>query len=98
MRLLGNYAIRLDVNPALENRNRLTVFFRLFMMIPILIFTYIIFIGVMVVAFVAWFAVIITGQYPAGMRNFVIKGMRLGQRLYGYGFLLTDEYPPFSLD
>ena len=94
----GDYAIRLDVNPELENRNRLTVFFRLFMLIPIAIFAMIVFIGVYIVAIIAWFAVIVTGEYPAGMRNFVIKGMRLAQRITGYAYLLTDQYPPFSLD
>jgi hypothetical protein len=93
----GNYAIRLDVNPELENRNRLTVGFRIFTVIPILIFAMIVFIGVAFVAFAAWFAVLFTGAYPVGMRNFVIKGSRLGERINGYLSLLTDQYPPFAL-
>jgi len=94
----ANYAIRLDVNPALENRNRLTVFFRIFMMIPVMIFWYVISIGGAIVGMVAWFAVIATGSYPVGMRNFVIKAQRYSQKFLGYGSLLTDEYPGFSLD
>ena len=93
----GNYAIRLDINPELEDRNRLTVGFRIFMLIPIAIFTAIVFIGVAFVAFAAWFAVLFTGTYPTGMRNFVIKGSRLSERVNGYGNLLTDQYPPFEL-
>lgn len=94
----GDYAIRLDVNPALEGRNRLTVFFRLFMLIPIGLFTMVVFIGAYIVMILAWFAVLFTGTYPTGMRDFVIKAFRLMQRVSGYGALLTDEYPPFSLD
>ena len=93
----GNYAIRLDVRPALENRNRLTVFFRYFTQIPIQIFALVVFIGVYFVMIIAWFAIIFTGHFPTGMRDFVIKGFRLNQRASGYGSLLTDEYPPFEL-
>ena len=94
----GNYAIRYDANVELEGRNRLTVFFRMFMMIPIMIFVYFVMIGVGVVAIIAWFAVLFTGTYPVGMRDFVIKGFRLGARMGAYGSLLTDQYPPFNLD
>lgn len=94
----GDYAIRLDVNPALEKRNRLTVFFRFFIMIPIMIFWYVMVFASGFVAMIAWFAVIATGRYPVGMRNFVIKAQRLSQKVIGYVSLLTDEYPPFSLD
>ena len=93
----GNYAIRLDVRPELENRNRLTVGLRFLWVIPILLFLMIVYIGAAVVAFIAWFAVLFTGTYPVGMRDFVLKFFRLGQRVSGYGALLTDEYPPFEL-
>ncbi|NNE72207.1 MAG: DUF4389 domain-containing protein [Acidimicrobiales bacterium] len=94
----GNYAVRLDINPALEGRNRLTVFFRIFMLIPIGLFMIVVFIAAYVVMIIAWFAVLFTGTYPHGMRNFVIGVFRAGQRFSGYANLLTDEYPPFSLD
>lgn len=94
----GNYAIRYDVNPELENRNRLTVFFRVFMLIPIGIFYYIVMIGAMFVAVAAWFAVLFTGRYPVGMRSFVIRSLRLGARIGAYGSLLTDQYPPFAVE
>ena len=94
----GNYAIRLDVNPAYENRNRLTVFFRFFTVIPIAIFWTIISFASFFVSVAAWFAVVATGKYPIGMRSFVAKSIRLGQRVTAYGDLLTDEYPPFALE
>lgn len=93
----GEYAIRLDVNPELEGRNRLTCGLRFIWLIPIAIFSMFVYIGAVFVMIAAWFAVLFTGAYPVGMRNFVIKAMRLGQRVSGYGALLTDEYPPFEL-
>jgi hypothetical protein len=52
----------------------------------------------LVLTFVAFFAILITGRYPRGMFDFVEGVLRWGQRVIGYAFLLvTDVYPPFSL-
>ena len=48
---------------------------------------------------IAWFAILFTGIYPAGLFRFVVGVLRWGLRVEAYAFLmLTDEYPPFSLD
>lgn len=93
----GTYPIRVDTRPEYENRNRLTVFFRIFMMIPLLIVMYIYFIIAGIVAVIAWFAVLFTGTYPEGLRNITVGMGRYLIRISGYGNLLTDQYPPFSL-
>lgn len=49
------------------------------------------------VVFIAWFAVLFTGSWPAGMREFVVGTMRWSMRVQVYLNLMTDEYPPFSL-
>jgi hypothetical protein len=54
-------------------------------------------IGVFVVWIISFFAVIITGAYPRGMRDFVVGVMRWGFRVNAYVLFMTDEYPPFSL-
>lgn len=54
--------------------------------------------GVLVVSIIAWLAILITGEYPKGMFDYVVGVMRWGQRVNAYAFLLsTDQYPPFSL-
>jgi Domain of unknown function (DUF4389) len=90
--------LRVDVTPAMTDRNRLTVFFRYLLLIPQ--YFVLIFIGIAagVVIMIAWFAVIITGKWPEGLRNFMVGFLRWTTRVNGYAFLLTDEYPPFSLD
>jgi hypothetical protein len=49
-------------------------------------------------AFLAGFvAVVVTGEYPLGPRDFIVAVYRYGLRVQCYAGLLTDEYPPFSL-
>jgi hypothetical protein len=46
---------------------------------------------------VAFFAVLFTGKYPLGMRDFLVKYGRYALRVYAYLLFLRDEYPSFSL-
>ena len=88
--------VRVDVVPTIEGRNRLTIFFRLLMIIPQLFVLFFVSIAALVVMFIGWFAVIILGRWPTAMNDFLIGFLRWNTRLNAYGYLLTDEYPPFS--
>jgi roadblock/LC7 domain-containing protein len=55
-------------------------------------------IGVFFVKIYAFFAVIITGRYPEGAFNFVTGVFRWAWNVTAYVYLLTDRYPPFSLE
>ena len=79
-----------------EKRSRLTTFFRLLLAIPHIIFLYFYGLAAGVVVIVAWFVLLFTGRYPQGMYDFVAGSLRYSTRVYGYLWLLTDEYPPFS--
>jgi hypothetical protein len=55
-------------------------------------------IGAVFATVIAWFAILITGQYPKGLFNYVVGVNRWGLRVSAYAFLLiTDKYPAFSL-
>jgi ABC-type uncharacterized transport system YnjBCD permease subunit len=42
-------------------------------------------------------AVLFTGRYPLGPRDFIVDAYRYGLRVQAYVGLLTDQYPPFAL-
>ena len=81
-----------------EGRNRLTIFFRILLAIPHIIVIMLISIVAFFVFVIAWFAVLFTGKWPTGLRNFAIGLTRWNLRLNAYMYLLTDEYPPFSFE
>jgi len=89
--------VRVELVPQLENRNRLTTAFRLILVIPHVVVLALLGIAVFVVVVIALFAVLFTGRWPAGMRDFVLGVARWWLRVDAYLLLLTDDYPPFSL-
>lgn len=94
----GGHPASLSVSPALEGRNRLTCFFRIILMIPALIFIIIIGIIAFICSVLGFLAVLFTGRWPEGLRNFVVANLRISARFGAYASFLTDQYPPFSLD
>jgi hypothetical protein len=93
----GGDPLRVDIRPQLENRNRLTVGLRFVWIIPVALFAAVVAIGAFFVMVAAFFAVLFTGRWPAGMRGFIVKVLRLNVRVQAYGYLLVDDYPPFQL-
>ena len=95
----GTYpAVRTGFVPELEDRNRLTVAFRLILVIPQLIVLSVLGLVAFLAFVIAFFAVLFTGRWPEGLRTFVVGVLRWSTRVSAYLYLLTDEYPPFSLE
>jgi len=94
----GTTPVRIDVEPELEDRNRLTVGLRFLWIIPAALYAILVAIVGIVAWFLSFFAVLFTGRWPEGLRSWVVKSVRVFTRLTAYGALLTDEYPPFSTD
>jgi len=81
-----------------EKLSRLSTFFRLILAIPQYIVLYFVNIVAFILMFFAWWAILFTGKYPRGLFDFVAGYVRWNTRVTGYFSLLTDKYPPFSLN
>jgi Domain of unknown function (DUF4389) len=70
-----------------------------FLAIPHYIVLFFLFIAAFFCVVIAWFAILFTGRYPRSLFDFVLGVQRWSLRVAAYAFLLvTDKYPPFSLE
>jgi hypothetical protein len=90
-----SYPVRLVGGHDLE-RSRLTVFFRIFLLIPHAVVLFFFAIAAYIVVIIAWFAALFTGSVPEGMHNFIAGFMRYYARVMAYGTILADPFPPFG--
>ncbi len=79
-----------------QQRNRMTVFFRLILAIPLAIWLYIYAIGATIAVIVAWITIVITGRYPPALYGFIAGFTRFVARFTAYAALLSDPYPAFG--
>jgi hypothetical protein len=89
--------VLLHFGPA-ARQNRATVFFRIILVIPQVFVLYFLNLAVYVVVIIGWFAALFTGQLPDWAGEFITGGVRWNTRVLAYEFLLTGQYPPFSLE
>jgi Domain of unknown function (DUF4389) len=87
--------IRLVVRDDELRRSRLTVFFRLLLAIPVLVWVALRGIAAFVVGFVNWLAVLIQGEVPDSLHDFVASYIRYATQVSAYVFLAADPYPWF---
>lgn len=80
-----------------EQLGRWHPLFKWFLAIPHYVVLAVLALAAAVVIVIALFAVLFTGAYPAGLRDFVVGVYRYSVRVEAYVGLLTDRYPPFSL-
>jgi hypothetical protein len=79
-----------------ERRSRLTTLFRLIIAIPWFIVAAVWGIVALLCAIVAWFALLFTGRYPAGLYEFITSYARFATRAYAFTWLIVDPFPPFD--
>jgi hypothetical protein len=93
----GPYPATLELTPPDTPRDRITVAFRIFLAIPQLIAVWALGIAWAITTVIAWFAILLTGNYPDGLYRFGVGVLQWNIRVEAYLLLLRDEYPPFSL-
>ena len=90
--------LEIDYPDAKTDLNRWMPLFKWLLAIPHYIVLAFLVIGAVFAVIFAWFAILLTGQYPKGLFDYVVGVSRWCLRVNAYAFLLvTDRYPPFSL-
>jgi hypothetical protein len=79
-------------------QRRLTVAFRLILAVPHIFILYWVSLAGGIVAFIGWWGALFTGRLPQFAVTFLSGLLRWTTRVQAYNFLLTDVYPPFTLD
>jgi hypothetical protein len=77
------------------HRSRLTVFFRLLLLIPHLIWLLLWSIGALVAVVIDWFATLLLGRSPQSFHNFLSAYVRYTTHVYAYFFLVANPWPGF---
>ena len=89
------YPIDVEIAPAAQ-QSRLTILFRLVLVIPASIVLWVLGYVAQVVSFLAWLFALFAGRLPAGLRDVLAYWLRYNAQTYGYACLLTQRYPSFS--
>ena len=94
---VADYPLQADVERQ-EEYHRLLPLVKWLLVIPHLLVLILLGIGAMFAIFVSFFAVLFTRRYPRGLFDYVVGVHRWAWRVAAYYLLMTDEYPPFTLE
>jgi hypothetical protein len=87
--------IRLRVEDDLR-RSRLTVFFRLLLTLPHLVWLVLWSIAVFFALILGWFATLFTGRLPEALHRFIGAFLRYDTHVFAFLFLIANPFPGFT--
>jgi hypothetical protein len=93
-----SYPIRVNIAPAAASQSRLKAFFRLILVLPMLIVSYAVNYIHLGAAIVAWLAIVFRGYLPEGINSALTFVNGFYARVFGYYAILTDDYPPIGIE
>ncbi len=91
---LPPHPVRLELTDNVE-RSRLTVFFRLLLTIPHLIWLSLWSVLVLMAVVLAWFAALATGRVPSGLHRFIAAWVRYAVHVGAFLFVIGGPFPGF---
>lgn len=90
----GGRAYPLQITlPGPERQSRWRTLFRLFLAFPAFVVAAALSGALAIAAFLGWFAALVTGRMPTGLRNLGATSIRYLAQTYAYTLLITDRYP-----
>ncbi len=91
--------LEIDYPDVKEDLNRWLPLVKWLLAIPHYVVLAFLAIGAVFAIIIAWFAILIVGRYPRALFDYVVGVARWGLRVQAYvSLLVTDRYPPFSLN
>ncbi len=88
--------IQLDAGAARLERSRLTVFFRLLLALPHIVWLTLWGIAALLVVIVNWFATLAAGRSPDALHRFLAAYIRYQTHVYAYLYLIANPFPGFT--
>jgi hypothetical protein len=93
-----SYPVRIGIPPPKPEYSRVKAGFRLIVGIPVLLLSYVQSLIALVIAVIGWFAILFTGRLSEGLFDPLRSALAYTARATAYFSLLTEDYPPFSLE
>ncbi len=93
-----SYPVRLGIPAPKPEYSRLKAGLRLIVGIPVILLAYVQSLIAVVISFIAWFAILFTGRLSEGLFDPLRSALAYLARATAYFGLLTEDYPPFSLE
>lgn len=93
-----SYPIRVNFAPRAAKQSRLKAFFRLILVIPMVIVAYAVNYVHLGAAIIAWLTIVFRGYLPEGINSMLTFINSFYARVFGYIALLTDDYPPIGIE
>jgi hypothetical protein len=93
----GDWFAQLEADRPERISRRQIFFWKTFALVPHFICLTVLWFAVAVCEVIGWFAILFTGRFPKGLRDFVVGWLRWSARATFYWISLRDEFPPYSL-
>ena len=93
-----SYPVRAGIPPPKPEYSRVKAGFRLIIGIPVILLAYVQTLIAYVIAIIAWFAILFTGRLSDGLFDPLRSALAYVTRATAYFALLTEDYPPFTLE
>jgi Domain of unknown function (DUF4389) len=90
------HPVRVVGDPYDLRRSRLTVFFRILLVLPHLVWLLLWSIAAFFASIAQWFATLFSGTPAAGLHGFLARFVRYRLHVYAYLLLVADPYPAFN--